>query len=244
YWGVDRLYHLENRLSELSADKQPNTPQLAPRPDTVHGPLKDNRSLTLEFFPTLRSPYTAIIFDRVVEMAEQTGVKLVLRPVLPMVMRGVPTTKPKGHYIYWDAGREARAANVPYGKLYDPIGEPVRNCYSLFSWANEQGKGAALFSAFFKCAFTQAINTNNKRGMRKVIELAGLDWQEASLRMGDPAWEEILENNRLALYNSGIWGTPSFRLLDKHGKEIFAHWGQDRLWLVARQIQDQLASLQ
>ena len=240
YWGVDRLYHLEIRLAELQADRQPGQSLIAARPETPTGPLQDNGTLTLEIFPTLRSPYSSIVFDRAVALAKATGVKLVLRPVLPMVMRGVPTTAIKGPYIFWDTGREARSAGVPFGKIYDPVGEPVRRCCSLIPWAIEQGKGAELISAFYDCAFVNGISTNNNRGMRKVVEQAGLNWREAKSRLGDPEGERMLEENRLCLYEVGIWGTPSFRLLDAEGTQLIALWGQDRLWRIAEEIQLQL----
>ncbi len=241
YWGVDRLYHLEKRLSSLGADKKPDTGLIAPRPEIVTGPLKDSETLTLEIFPTLRSPYSAIVFDRAVSLAKATGVKLSVRVVLPMVMRGVPTTTIKGQYIFWDTGREARVAGVPFGKIYDPVGEPVRHCCSLIPWAETQGKHIDLIQAFYQCAFVKGINTNNNRGMRKVIEIAGLSWQQAKQRIGDPEGAKMLEKNRLALLNAGIWGTPSFRLLNSCGAQILALWGQDRLWRVADEIQQQLA---
>lgn len=241
YWGVDRLYHLEERLSSLGVDKKSDTGLIAPRPEVAMGPLKDSETLTLEIFPTLRSPYSAIVFDRAVALAKATGVKLSVRLVLPMVMRGVPTTTIKGHYIFWDAGREAQVAGVPFGKIYDPVGEPVRHCCSLIPWAETQGKHIDLIQAFYQCAFVRGINTNNNRGMRKVIERAGLSWHEAKQRIGDPEGAKMLEKNRLVLLNAGIWGTPSFRLLNSGGAQILALWGQDRLWRVADEIQQQLA---
>jgi len=42
------------------------------------------------------------------------------------------------------------------------------------------------------------------------------------------------------MYDSGLWGAPSFRLLDSDKKPVLALWGQDRLWLVAREIQNLL----
>jgi 2-hydroxychromene-2-carboxylate isomerase len=42
------------------------------------------------------------------------------------------------------------------------------------------------------------------------------------------------------MYNAGLWGVPSFRLLDRQGETQLALWGQDRLWLVAREIERQL----
>ncbi len=244
YWGVDRLYHLEQRLAMLGVDREPAAPLLVPRPAIEPAVLKDEGTLTLEIYPSLRSPYTAISFDSAVKLARDTGVNLTVRPVLPMVMRGVPATRQKGMYIFWDTAREARAAGVPFGNFYDPIGNPARHGYSLFAWATEQGKGIELISAFLSCAFAEGVNINTDRGLRKVVEKAGLDWCEAQQRVGQPGWESMLETNRLAMYNSGLWGVPSFRLLDAAGDEILALWGQDRLWLFAREIQRQLSARQ
>jgi len=244
YWGVDRLYHLEQRLVSLGAARQSDRPILMPRPTIEAAKLKDDGRLTLEIYPSLRSPYTAMSFDRALALAHDTGVNLVVRPVLPMVMRGVPATREKGIYIFTDAAREARAADVPYGNFYDPIGEPVRRCYSLYPWACAQGRGNDLISAFLKAAFVNGINTNNDRGFKRVVEDAGLDWQQAKDIVGQPGWESSLEQNRLAMYDAGLWGVPSFRLLDENGKQLLALWGQDRLWLFAQEIQRQLAARQ
>jgi len=241
YWGVDRLYHLEQRLHALGADRNPDTPKIMPKQDVSVGKLRDNGSLTLELFGSVRSPYTAIVFDRVLALAETTGVTLNVRPILPMVMRGVSATREKGIYIFTDAAREARASNVPYGDFYDPIGEPARRCYSLYPWACSQGKGNALLSSFLSAAFAQGINTNNDRGLRQVVENAGLDWASAKQIVGQDGWQEILEDNRLAMYDSGLWGAPSFRLLDADKNVVLALWGQDRLWLFEREIQNLLA---
>jgi 2-hydroxychromene-2-carboxylate isomerase len=242
YWGVDRLYHLEQRLAELGADTQPGQPLLLPRPSMDAGTIKDNGSLTLEIYPSLRSPYTAIAFDRTLQLAKDSGVNLLVRPVIPMVMRGVPATQEKGLYILFDTGREARAAGQPFGNAYDPIGEPVRRAYSLYPWACRQGRGNAFISAFLRLAFTEAVNTNTDKGLRQVVEEAGLSWQAAQPLIGDQEWVGLLETNRLAMYQAGLWGVPSFRLLDNNGKPVLALWGQDRLWLIAREIKRLLAA--
>ena len=241
YWGVDRLYHLEQRLHALGADRNPDTPKIMPKQEVSVGKLRDNGSLTLELFGSVRSPYTAIVFERVLALAETTGVTLNVRPILPMVMRGVSATREKGIYIFTDAAREARASNVPYGDFYDPIGDPARRCYSLYPWACSQGKGNALLSSFLSAAFAQGINTNNDRGLRQVVENAGLDWASAKQIVGQDGWQEVLEDNRLAMYDSGLWGAPSFKLLDADKNVVLALWGQDRLWLFEREIQNLLA---
>ena len=236
YWGVDRLYHLERRWRALGLGTQGEL--LFPRPAIDAGSYKANGSLTLEFYASLRSPYTAVIFDQAVELAERTGVRLDLRPVLPMVMRGVSLTKEKGLYFFSDATREARALGLEdFCHFADPIGEPVRRCYSLFAWAEEQGKHVALMSAFLQAAFYRGINTNRESGLRYVLDRAGLSWREAQSVIDNDDWQEALEANRQAMYAFGSWGVPTFRLLDARGNTVAWAWGQDRLWLIAREIQ-------
>ncbi|MEM9335916.1 MAG: DsbA family protein, partial [Pseudomonadota bacterium] len=236
YWGVDRLHYLEARLAELGLDRFEGDEPLVPCPTVDPGACADSPELTLEFYPSLRSPYTAIVFDETVALAEATGITLDVRPVLPMVMRGVPATLEKGRYIFLDTAREARRRGVPYGRFFDPIGNPIRRCYSLFPWAVELGKGTALLSSFLRHAFVLGINTNTEKGLRRVVEFAGLDWTEAKSRIGTPGWESLLEGNRLALRERGLWGVPSYRLLDTSGDPLLEVWGQDRLWVVAQQI--------
>ena len=237
YWGIDRLYHLEQRLSDLGADRQPNTAVIMPKQEVKAGQLRDNGSLTLEVFASVRSPYTAMIFDRALELAKTTGVTLQVRPILPMVMRGVSATREKGIYIFSDAAREARASEVPFGQFYDPIGEPSRRCFSLYPWACTQGKGNELLSSFLSAAFAEGVNTSKEGGLRYVVEKAGLEWALAKQVVGQNGWQDTLEENRLAMYESGLWGAPSFRLLDRNNKVVLALWGQDRLWLVAKEIE-------
>ena len=236
YWGIDRLYHLEQRLADLGADRLPDTSVIMPKQEVKAGQLRDNGSLTLEVFASVRSPYTAMIFDRALELAKTTGVTLQVRPILPMVMRGVSATREKGIYIFSDAAREARASNVAFGQFYDPIGEPSRRCFSLYPWACTQGKGNELLSSFLSAAFAEGVNTNKEDGLRYVVEKAGLEWASAKQVVGQNGWQDTLEENRLAMYESGLWGAPSFRLLDRNNKVVLALWGQDRLWLIAKEI--------
>jgi 2-hydroxychromene-2-carboxylate isomerase len=236
YWGVDRLHYLEARLAGLGADRQTGQPYITQCPDVSIGGVNDASELTLEFFPSLRSPYTSIVFDETVELAKKAGVNLLMRPVLPMVMRGVPATREKGMYIFSDTAREARRRGVAYGNMYDPIGNPVRRCYSLYPWAVSQGKGNELLSSFLKHAFALGVNTNNNRGLKRIVESAGLSWGEAKKHLGETEWEALLETNRLSMYEGGLWGVPSYRLIDAEGQTHLEIWGQDRLWLVAREI--------
>jgi len=244
YWGVDRLWHLERRLQALGALRagEPVGP-LVPRPEPERaGAVAAGRRLRLEFFPSLRSPYTAIVMRRVLALPERLPVDLVLRPVLPMVMRGLPVPRAKRLYIVLDTKREAADAGEPFGFACDPVGRPVERGFSLYPWAAAQGKGGALLAAFTSAAFAEGIDTGEDEGLRHVVEQAGLSWSEARAHLDREGWRDALEENRRALFAAGLWGVPSFRLLGDDGAPDFVTWGQDRLWLVEAEIRRRLAA--
>ncbi len=63
YWGVDRLHHLERRLLDLGASRDAGSGDekdelCFPRPPVQLGGVGDASGITLEFYPSLRSPYT------------------------------------------------------------------------------------------------------------------------------------------------------------------------------------------
>jgi 2-hydroxychromene-2-carboxylate isomerase len=235
YWGVDRLFHLEQRLSDLGLRRDGSEGFLAPRPQIDVSGI-DASALTLHFYPSLNSPYTAIIYDRTLEMVKACNIVLAHKPVLPMIMRGVPATRAKGGYILFDAKREADWAGVPFGPITTPLGDPTRNAYSLMGWAREQGKDTQLLSSLLRNAFSKACPLHKTRGMRLAVEEAGLAWSEAAKIMGDPAWKDETERFQDEMVEDmGLWGVPSYRI-SGGDDEDFAVWGQDRLWLIAAEI--------
>lgn len=244
YWKVDRVYHLEERLKSLHAVKSDTPKMVAPTPTMPTRFSENAQQMTLEYYVSLRSPYVAISWHPTLTFAEASGIKLDVKPVLPMVMRGVPATVNKGFYFWYDVAREAKAKGVDFSKFYDPIGGPVLQGYSLYTWALTQGKGQAVIEAFLKAAFSLGINLTKTSGMQKVAEMAGLDWAVAKQHLEDDSFQQALENNRNGMYKFGNWGVPSYRLLDACGNEILGVWGQDRLWLVAKKIEEHIAGLQ
>jgi len=242
YWGIERLVYLEDRLEELGAIRDAGAARLVERniPDKLPA-VRDPRELSLEFYPSLRSPYTAISFEPVAALIRNYGVELVLRPVLPMVMRGLPVPPSKSRYIVKDTKREAERAGISFGVVADPVGRPVELGYSLYAHACEQGKGFEFLHAFAHLAFAAGVDLGEEAGLKQACERAGLDWSEARPHLGNEDWRELLEANRLALLERGLWGVPSFRLLGPGGVELLATWGQDRIWLVEQEIQKYLA---
>jgi 2-hydroxychromene-2-carboxylate isomerase len=242
YWGVDRLHHLERRLRALGLAREAGSSDwIAPRPDPSEEPGPASRErLTLECYLSLRSPYTAIAMDRVLALRGRLPVDLVLRPVLPMVMRGLPVPREKRVYIVLDAKREAEEAGVAFGRLCDPVGRPVERCFSLYPWARERGGAAELLRSFTRAAFAEGVDTGSDAGLRWVVERAGLAWDEALAHLDSEGWRDELEANRKQLFALGLWGVPSFRLLGRPGEPDFSTWGQDRLWRVEQEARRRL----
>lgn len=243
YWGVDRLHHLERRLHALGLRRAgaPTAP-IAPRPSYSGGAAeRGNERLVLEMYASLRSPYSYIALERAYDLPRRYPVDLVLRPVLPMVMRGLPVPRAKQLYITLDTKREAEDAGVPFGCIADPVGRPVERAFSLYPWACERGRGAELLLAFTRAAFAQGIDTGSDTGLRQVVERAGLPWSEARERVDREGWRDELERNRQQLLALGLWGVPSFRLVGHGSKADFCTWGQDRIWRVEAEIRARIA---
>lgn len=236
FWGVDRLFYLEQWLRDLGACKDATRPFICPRP-AIDVAGVDASALTLDFYPSLNSPYTAIIHDRTVAMARECGIRLEYKPVLPMIMRGVPATREKGLYIMFDASREAEHLGVDFGPVMTPIGEPTRLLYALLPWASGQGKDIALMSAGLRLAWAEAVGLHERQGLRRAVEAAGLDWAEAEARLGCEDWKEPTARRQLEMTEQlGLWGVPSYRLRGADCEPDLCVWGQDRLWLIAAEI--------
>jgi len=247
YWGVDRLHHLERRLRDEGALKS-QAAWIAPRPSArAFAPAAGARAATgepvvIEFFASLRSPYTYVVSERVLALAKQTGAQLALRPVLPMVMRGLPVPRAKQLYIALDTKREAEDAGVPFGRVCDPVGRPVERAFSLYPFARERGRAAELLLEFMRAAWSQGIDTGTDAGLQIVVQRAGLPWSEARARLDrDESWRAELEANRAELFALGLWGVPSFRVRGG-GLPDYATWGQDRLWRVEEELRARCAS--
>ena len=236
YWGVDRLFHLEERLRELGVCKEPGQPYIAPRPELdVRG--VDASGLQLHFFPSLNSPYTAIIYDNTIELSRACKINLHHKPVLPMVMRGVPAPPSKVAYIFFDVKRESEFLGVPFGNTIITIGDPVRQSYSLMPWAKSLGKDTELLSTLLRYAFAEGIALHRKKNIKRAVEEVGLDWSEALKHLGGEDWKPFIEKHQDEMVEGmGLWGVPSYRLCGPEGEPDLEVWGQDRLWLVAAEI--------
>jgi len=243
YWGVDRLHFLERRLAQVGALRPgANAAPIAPRPDPSRLPalLGNGRRVVLELYASLRSPYSYIALERTYALAARYRIELRLRPVLPMVMRGLPVPPAKRLYILLDTQREAEEAGVPFGRVCDPVGRPVERAFSLWPHASAAGKGGAYLLSFARAAFAEGVDTGTDAGLRRVAERAGLDWEKVRADLDREGWRDELERNRAELFALGLWGVPSFRVLGGDAPD-YTTWGQDRLWRVEQEIRARLA---
>ena len=242
YWGIDRLHHLEARLDALGARRAnaPAGPSVV-RLRSAAAPINTSQRLQLEFFPSLRSPYTHLSYLRVAALCQRYPVDLVLRPVLPMMMRGVKADRRKGVYILQDTQREAEALGIAFGNIWDPFGKPVLRAYSLFPWARDQGKGFEYLHAYSQAVWGERVNAWSLPGLRAIAERAGLDWNEALKHLDNRDWEAELETNVQQMIAAGSWGVPTLRLTATAQLPEFTVWGQDRIWLIEEEIIRRLA---
>jgi 2-hydroxychromene-2-carboxylate isomerase len=235
YWGIDRLHHLERRLQTLGL-AQHGVEGLMFAPDEDLQAIQPSTSTTpIDFFFSLRSPYTAIVAERVFSLGRLTGAPVRLRYVLPMVMRGLSVPRNKRMYIALDTAREAFERNIPFGRLNDPVGRPTERGLSLMPYAEREGLGQRYVLSFLRGVWAEGLDAGSDRGLRTIVERAGLSWPQARIELNNAAWRAVTEDNRAELLSLGLWGVPSFRVGD------FAVWGQDRLWAVQEAL---LASTQ
>ena len=234
YWGVDRLDHLEHRLKDLGLKKNLDTNDVSERKKTNTSDIPKHSNIELEFYPSLNSPYTSISLERIKLLKSNYPIKIITKPVLPMLMRNMTIPTYKARYIFRDAAREAKKYDVPFGKVISPLGKPAERAYSLFPWIDLQGQGFEYICKLMISSFREAEDIGKNSYLKALIEDLKLEWKEAEKHLDTDDWKDILEQNRLIMYEGNSWGVPSFRLVD--GDETFTTWGQDRIWLIEEEI--------
>jgi 2-hydroxychromene-2-carboxylate isomerase len=233
YWGIDRLHYLEKRLQSAGLAQRP-VETLLIEPQALRFTPIDHPNATrpiLEFFCSLRSPYTYLAIERTKRLADHYGADLQLRFVLPMVMRGLPVGFAKRKYILLDTKREAERLEMPFGNVVDPVGKPVEDGLAILHRAIARGRGIEFLSSFLSGAFAEGIDTHRPQALRGIALRAGLTDSDLEDAPNDPAWRTMAAVNREALLASGLWGVPSFRVVGYPSV-----WGQDRLWMIERDL--------
>lgn len=239
YWGVDRLHYLTDRLGSLGARRESSSSarlasiqQVMRVALPVAPPSAASELPPLEYFHSFRSPYSYLLLGRALKIADSFGLELRIKPVLPMVMRGMQVPRSKLRYIALDSSREARRLGVPFGNFSDPLGAGTNRCLAVFVYALGQKRERDFLVSAGEAIWARAINVATDKGMRKVTARSGLFWPDVLAAMDDDAWRPIAEDNRAAMMELGSWGVPTMRIGE------FTVWGQDRDWLLVRHIEE------
>ena len=227
YWSIDRLDHLAERLAHLGlgGGVAPKQYGLAKRP-TLHKHHNDVAGKELELFFSFRSPYSYVALARTFQLADHYQLNLIMRPVLPMVMRGLPVPSAKKFYILKDAAREAALQHVPFGLVCDPVGSGVERCMALWPFAEKEGRVREYFLAAARCIWSQGTDVSTDEGLQTVCKEAGLDWNRARRWLDEDSWRNRAEQNRVAMTERGSWGVPTFTVNNQ------TVWGQDRFAII------------
>jgi 2-hydroxychromene-2-carboxylate isomerase len=229
YWGIDRLPYLEAALGEALGGTA--EPVVAPRPESERGPLKlSEQPLACELWFSFRSPYSYLALERIEAVLAPYGVPLVLKPIAPMVARGLPVPSVKRVYIVRDAKREADRHGIAFGELCDPLGAGIDHCLAIAHRAAKHGRLMAFARSALRGIWAEALDMAEYVDLRRVVERAGLAWDDARAALDDPEAAKAAQANvaELAVYH--LWGVPSLRCGD------FVAWGQDRLPLLADRL--------
>ena len=235
YWGIDRIRLLEEHLVEAGLSHDESL-RCVPEPTPIDTTNLNTQHITLNYFPSLRSPYTAIGHQRVLDLITRSGVQVNVKPVMPMLMRGIPAPRAKQRYIIADAAREGRAHGAALGAIVDPFGEPVKRAFALFPGAQKLNKEMEFVTAYLKASWFDGIDITKESGLREVAKSAGLDWQALADAGRGSDWQTQMERNLQTMLSANLWGVPSFQVLGGNKDSVYSCWGQDRIWRVENEI--------
>lgn len=187
---------------------------------------------TVEYFFSFRSPYSYLSAPRAFALPARYRIELTYRGVRPMAMRGQPLPRAKQLYILRDARREALRLGLPFGKMYDPLGEGVWRCLCIAELAAQRGRVADFVQTAARAIWAEGTKVIEDRELRPLAEKSGLGWDECLAAIANPGFREHVEFNTARLGELGQWGVPTF-VFDGE-----AFWGQDRIPDLERALTD------
>lgn len=279
YWALDRLPYLSQRLDTLglrqgalassttaastlkSATIAPTTGSTLASSSTQNSSqfqINDSAALAhirqqkmrLDLYFSFRSPYSYLVLARTQALCAYYGIELQLRPVLPMVTRGMQVPSIKRLYIVLDAKREAEKLGMEFGRICDPLGRGVANCLALWHQADSENKGQVFSELAMRAIWSEGANMADKATAKRIARAArlsptaiktalSLPWSARLTGKPDAAsWQHRVEQNRKALMATDLWGVPSMVL--RYQDQRCVTWGQDRLWVIEQALADWL----
>ena len=230
YRGVPRLDYLEDRLNhEGAGDGQTRFNLGRDLFALLDGNTGALEGKTLQMYWSGRSPYSYIALERAARFSARVGLQLDVLPILPMVTRGLPLPSVKKFAIARDAAREARAYDIPFGRIADPLGRPIEQGLSLAFALKEEGLDLPFLRSWARHTWSRGNNGGTRPGLAAILATAGLSGRAVS-PLDSASWRSLADKNRDDLALIGGWGVPTFKV----GHQMF--WGQDRLWAAIKAL--------
>ncbi len=195
-WKLKRFDEAVTALASLRQAQKLSLPATRPSRAAALPPF--------ELFYSFRSPYSYLSLERVFRIADAFGLRLDVRPVLPMVMRGMKVPRAKLRYIVQDANREARKHGVAFGRIADSLGRGAERCIAAFYYAKGEGRERDFLLEAGKAIFADAIDVATDDGMAQVAERAGLFWPDLKKSLADDSWRDNEAANRQAFAEAGL----------------------------------------
>ncbi len=203
-------------------------------------------TLAVDCFWSFRSPYSYLATGRMVQLARDWDVDLVLRPVLPLAIR-TPEFFERVHplwplYLLRDTTRIAEWLGIPFAwPRPDPVVQEfpsrriaaeqpyIHRLTRLGVDAAERGRGLPFIDEVSRLIWGgEVVGWHEGSHLADAAGRAGLDLAEMDAAVAaDPArYDTILDRNQADLAAAGHWGVPTFVV---QGEPFF---GQDRLELL------------
>jgi len=231
YWGIDRLHYLEERLRREGLE---GSVDLTRGPALHLGSIirgADGSTPRIEAFVSFRSPYSYLSIPQLIELRDRYGVDITLRPVLPMVMRGLAVPRAKRLYMVHDAKREADRQGIPFGHVCDPLRKGIGYCMAVFfNCAASKGLALEFAHSVMQGIWSEARDVAHIPDLVFLSKRAGISEAEVRAAIEEQGWKDEAKANRDALTDLGLWGVPSIRI------GSYSTWGQDRIPMLEAEI--------
>lgn len=202
-----------------------------------------NKPGTIEFFGSLQSPYCYFALDRLDSLKHYLGVEIVMRPVLPGVIRIADSFANRSQmeiaYLEHDVGRTADFLKLPYdeptpspvnwvegaGWVAKPEQDRIFHLYNMLFRAHQLSKGYQLYAALMRLIWSGQIDDwdNAKHLSMCLVEC---DLPEDLIDQTNDLSSEATDYfalNQQTMNDYGHWGVPMFSWREE------PFYGQDRL---------------
>lgn len=239
YHHIDRLYHLENRLTGLNARRSAGRKLVTPRPVLRVDRLSEEQGLVLEAYLALNSPECAVAFARLQRIVRDSGIELMCFPVRSTQYSGPSVESEYERHRLLDLAREAHALGVSRAAAASiPAPKVLETALMLWHWTRAQGKEQDFLAAYYNAVFFDGIDFQKGSRWKSLVKGLGLSWESAAVELKNKSSQatDAERKYQQVLTESGFIDFPLLRLRGDDGVIDIETVGHDRLWLVAKRI--------